>query len=200
MRALGVVARQPAAQQMAEELTQRLRRAKSHLEAAQQRAEAYENAGRRQATFEVGQQVLLNTRNLRPKQGVSRKLLPKWTGPFRVSRLIGNAAVELELPPAWRIHNVFHVSLTKPYRADGSAQPPAAIEWADGEPVYEVERLLDHREVREGRKRLTEYLVKWKGCSPEHNSWEPEAHLSDSIAKDVYWAERNGDVAARGRG
>jgi hypothetical protein len=40
-------------------------------------------------------------------------------------------------------------------------------------PLFDIERLLDRR-VQNGR---TEYLVKWRGYGPAHNSWEPAEHL-----------------------
>jgi len=45
----------------------------------------------------------------------------------------------------------------------------------DGDQVYAAERLLNLR-VRKGKK---EYLVKWKGWSIKHNTWEPEENILD---------------------
>ena len=39
--------------------------------------------------------------------------------------------------------------------------------------VYEVERLVDVR----SRKKRTQYLVRWVGWAPEHDSWEDEASI-----------------------
>ena len=40
-----------------------------------------------------------------------------WVGPYRV-RSVEGLNVELELPPTWQIHPVFHQSLSKPYFGD----------------------------------------------------------------------------------
>ena len=39
--------------------------------------------------------------------------------------------------------------------------------------VYEVERLVDVR----SRKKRTQYLVRWVGWAPEHDSWVDEASI-----------------------
>ncbi len=52
--------------------------------------------------------------------------------------------------------------------------------------VYFVETILDHRIRKVGRKNVTEYLIKWKGYSYEHNTWEPVSNIMDPELIDVY--------------
>lgn len=124
-------------------------------------------------SFEPGQKVWLDTRNLSFK-GIPRKLADKFAGPYPVKRRVGELAYELKLPSDLKVHPVFHVSLLRAHRASTlpgrHPSEPAPID-VDGEEEYEVERILDSR--RHGRWRSLQYLVQWKGYGPEHNQWLP---------------------------
>ena len=94
------------------------------------------------------------------------------------------------MPARLRVHDVFHVSLLKPFH--GTAEPLPLPELVDGEEKFEVESILAHREKKAGRGRGSrthiEYLVQWKGYGPEHHSWEPATHLSNSpVCVQAYW-------------
>jgi hypothetical protein len=71
---------------------------------------------RRQNTFTpftVGQKVWLDTRNM--KTNYHKKMAPKREGPFKVEEVLGPVTYRLKLPTTWKIHNVFHAMLLKPY-------------------------------------------------------------------------------------
>ena len=92
-----------------------------------------------------------------------------------------------------RMHPVFHVSLLQAYRADGTYQPPKEPLFYDdaGLPWYEVEDILQHRELKRGKRSVVQYLIKWKGYGHEHNTWEPESNLNVE-ALQAYWATEDG--------
>ncbi|KAJ9510841.1 hypothetical protein QJQ45_027743, partial [Haematococcus lacustris] len=162
-------------------------KAKLCMQAAQQRQAAYANQDRREVHYKVGQMVLLSTKNMRLKPGKARKLLPRFVGPFKVLGLVGQVAVSLQLPASMsRLHPVFHVSLIKPYTGTDVGFMPPPVEWLDEEPVYYVERLLDHRHVHAGKAK--EYLVQWEGYDADHNTWEPRSNL---VGCDKILAEYN---------
>jgi hypothetical protein len=127
----------------------------------------------------------------------SRKLLPRWIGPFKIVQKVGNLAYKLEMSPGWRIHPVFHVSLLELYKSNGRVQPPPPPIELEGHLEYEVESILDHRFTSKKRDRVS-YLLKWKGYDQSHNSWEPETHVAncpDLVGE--YW-QRVGRAAGLG--
>ena len=113
------------------------------------------------------------------------KLLPKYVGPFKVLDRIGTVAYRLLLPETMKIHNVFHVSLLEQYRSDGGCQPPPPTLFLDGDEQYDIDSVLA---VRQSSKRRREFLVKWLGYGPEHNTWEPEGNLTNcSEVLQAFW-------------
>jgi hypothetical protein len=123
--------------------------------------------------FQTGQEVWLEAKNLQlPFQ--TPKLAPKQHGPFCITKQISPVVYQLQLPDAWKIHNVFHASLltvyheTPQHRPNYIKPPPELIE---GEHKYEVEAIVNH--CLYGRRKTLQYLLKWKGYPHADNMWEP---------------------------
>lgn len=171
----------PTAAQFADRMSKGL--AKQCLLAAQQRQKRYADQSRRDASFDLGAQVLLSTSHLKLRNSkdtsTTAKLLPRRVGPFTVLERIGKAAYKLKLPDGWRVHPVYHVSLLKPYQTDGRVQPPLP-NLIDGEVYFLIDRILAHRVVKRGRKAIHEYLIRWLGYGSEHDSWIPHENAAES--------------------
>jgi hypothetical protein len=99
--------------------------------------------------YKLGEQVWLEATHLKICHQKT-KLKPKRYGPFKIIKEISPIAYQLRLSVAWRIHDVFHVSLLSPYRemtAHGPnfSRPPSEL--VDGEEEYQVERIMGHRKM-----------------------------------------------------
>ena len=106
-------------------------------------------ADRRKSTFtlfKLGDQVWLDSRNL--KTIYHKKMKPKREGPFVITEILGPVTYRLKLPKSWRIHDIFHATLLRSYKeneiyGENFTEPPPEL--LEGEEVYEVEMILNHR-------------------------------------------------------
>jgi Chromo (CHRromatin Organisation MOdifier) domain len=122
---------------------------------------------------------LLSTKNLHIPSAGNKKLLPRYVGPLKVLKVINDVAVKLQLPKHMKCHDVFHVSLVKPWHQNSRDLNPPEPVVVEGHLEYVVERVLQHRvkSLGKGRTKM-QYLVKWLGEDESHNTWEPEENLT----------------------
>jgi len=159
----------------------RMDRARDNIASAQVHQIVVANQSARVPSFVLGQEVFLSTKDLNLKSNPSPKLRPRWIGPFKISRLAGENAVELQLPPEIKIHPVFNYDRLKPSIAPPPGfpereTPPSEPILIDGSLEFEVDRILKHRT----NHRRAEYLVRWKGYGEEHDSWVSELDLQNA--------------------
>jgi hypothetical protein len=174
----------PAADEMFKSIRQATEQAMDNLMKAQETQSFYANQKRRDEQFKIGEQVYLSTENLPIVSGVS-KLNPKYIGPFKIIKIINSVTVKLHLPPTKNIVNSFHVSRLKkvntsqlfPERSFTQPEPIIVNNNDSSLNEWEVEEIIGRRI----NHRRVEYLVRWKNCGVEENSWEPVSNLTNSI-------------------
>ncbi|KAL0165102.1 hypothetical protein M9458_040855, partial [Cirrhinus mrigala] len=174
-----------------------------HLQTAIRRTETQANRKRRpNPSYEPGQWVWLSTRDLRLRLP-SKKLSPRYVGPFKIIRQITPVSFRLDLPAEYRISPTFHVSLLKPAvdpegvedldETAPQGPPPIII---DGEEAYRVNTILDSRR----RRGHLQYLVDWQGFGPEERSWVAAGDILDPSLTIEFHRTHPGRPAPRGRG
>jgi len=133
--------------------------------------------------YKEGDLVWLEGCHLRTNQPAI-KLVPKRHGPFPIVQVMSPVNYRLKLPTQWSIHDVFHINLLTPYHETDihgpnySRLPPELV---DKDEEYEVEKILDSRQV--GRRCKLQYLVKWKRYPDSDNEWvdKNDVHTNDAI-------------------
>jgi hypothetical protein len=182
-----------------DDLREALLRARSTMDAAQQRQAAYYNLNKTDLQLSPGELVLLSTKNLR--SGAFQKLQPRWVGPFPVDKHIGKNAVKLVLPPSLPIHDVFHVSLLKAYKAPSSPslqadQMQTVLPLMKDQPGQDASIVAErtevtYRQTRSSNHRVekTLYRVHFTGHDPSMDVWLSWKQLPKEL-RDQYQAAK----------
>ena len=183
-----IVSSDSSIQEFLQQTQATLQHASDTLHQDQEKQCLYADRKRRDVHFQTGDLVLLSTEHILPKNLplTKRKLQPNFIGSFKILETIGNLNYRLDLPPSYRIHNVFHVSQIKAYidpTSDDFRRPvlsPKPLFKHKGEDYYAVDRILSHRRYY----KKDQYLVSWQGYDSSYNSWEPSENLSPDLIND----------------
>ena len=96
-----------------QQATEKIKMIREKMKISQDRHKSYYDKRRKPLEFEEGDHVFLKVTHV---NGVgralkSRKLTPKFTGPYQILKRIGSVTYQIALPPNLsKLHNVFHVS------------------------------------------------------------------------------------------
>jgi len=177
----------PSILETVNEFTKRIesttKEAKSTIRKVQENIIKYYNQRRSLALiFKPGDWVYLDVSDIKTTR-LSLKLSHCRLGPFKIKHQVGLLAYQLKLPHGLRqLHPVFNVvklsaALNDPI-PERKPQAPLLPIVVDREPEWEVEEVLDSH----WHQRRFQFLIKWRGFSREHNSWEV---ASDIKAPDL---------------
>jgi len=139
--------------------------------------------------FAVGDKAYLSTENLNLPKGRSRKLMPKFIGPYEVTKSHPNESrYTLDLPPelkARRIHPSFHVTRLRPYnKNDDQLFPKRKVRaYYDFGDAKDNEWLVDDILAHQWKGNKVSFLVQW---NLGDTTWKSYSQCKDLAALDQY--------------
>jgi len=147
------------------------------------------NKKRQDAPFKVGDLVYLSTKNINLPKGRSRKLAPKYIGPYRIEKeLESGASFALELPNELRareVHNAFHASLLRVHVPNDDRRFPGrqlenfSADMGTNVKEWDVDRILSHT----GTGKNAQFELKWKNGDI---TWEPYHVIKNLVQLEEY--------------
>ena len=161
---------------------------------ARSRAPRLDDDGNELPLFKVEDKVHLSSANLATSRPTF-KLGQRALGPFPIKRQVSAVAYELDLPPTFHLHPIFHVAQldSAPNTVADPVAPPAIVD-DEGQQVFVPERILDHKHTVRG----TSYLVHWEGYDASEDTWEPASGVKGlRVLKEYLAATPSGKVPRR---
>jgi hypothetical protein len=109
--------------EIVQQTTEKIKMIQERMKASLSRQKSYHDKRMKDLGFQEGDHVFLR---VNPMTGVgralkSKKLTPKFIGPYQISERVGTVAYRVGLPPHLsNLHDVFHVSQLRKYVPDPS--------------------------------------------------------------------------------
>jgi len=176
-----------------------LKQARASLQETAQRQRVRNALLTRPHEYEVGDEVLLSTEHIVLRLP-SKKLSPKFVGPFRILELRGKNAVKIKTTGRFKaLHDIVNVEYLRPYnaRSENVGPPPhhLSVKPVAVEPLgewYQIAEILDHR-GRPGPAQ--QYLVRWEGSDASYDSWVPRRDITPKalVAYEEFLHQRQVD-------
>ena len=146
------------------------------------------NKHRHYVHFKVGDKVLLKLQQYRQHsvaKPLSAKLARRYYGPFVVTEKIVQVAYQLQLPHGSQIHDVFHVSLLRPFVEGASSDVNVDFprEFVGSRSAVCPVSILDSRTALTNGNPIEQVLVKWADEEEAVATWEPRDVIARHFPK-----------------
>lgn len=171
--------------ELVRETTEKVKLIREKMKGSQSRQKSYHDKRRKELEFSAGDHVFLR---VTPVTGVgralkSKKLTPRFIGPYQILDRFGKVAYRVALPPNLsNLHDVFHVSQLRKYVPDPShVVKMDDVQVRDNLTVETKPIRIAEREVKVLRGKEIELVkVVWLGAAGESMTWELESKMKDS--------------------
>ncbi|WOG96017.1 hypothetical protein DCAR_0415347 [Daucus carota subsp. sativus] len=171
---------------------------KMNLQKAQERMKWFADKHRTERVFDEGDEVFVKLKAFKQtslKEAKDNKFTPRFFGPYKIIKKIGQVAYQLQLPATAKVHPTFHVSLLKKKvgsHAITQLDPPVLNDTPA--PAY-PHLILDRKIVNRNNAAAVSVLIQWKGMAPEDASW-----VDYNVLRRHYPQFVDEDIAAQERG
>nr|GEY22349.1 putative reverse transcriptase domain-containing protein [Tanacetum cinerariifolium] len=165
--------------EIVQETTEKIFQIKERLKTARSRQKSYADKRRKPLEFKVGDRVLLKVSPWKEvvRFGKKGKLAPRYVGPFKIVKRVGQVAYRLKLPQELScIHDTFHVSNLKKCLAESDAKISLEEIKVD-ENLRFVEEPIEilAKDVKKlKRRRIPLVKVRWNSRQGADYTWERE--------------------------
>jgi len=171
--------------EIVQQTTEKVRMIQEKMKASQSRQKSYHDKRRKDLEFQEGDHVFLRVTPMTVvgRALKSKKLTPRFIGPYQISERIGTVAYRVGLPPHLsNLHDVFHVSQLRKYVPDPSHVIQSDdVQVRDNLTVETLPVRIDDQKVKTLRgKEIPLVRVVWDGATGESLTWELESKMLES--------------------
>ncbi|KAL5476918.1 hypothetical protein ACEPAI_3104 [Sanghuangporus weigelae] len=146
------------------------------------------NRRRRESPFELGDLVYISTKNMNLPKQRARKLIPKFIGPYKITRIAGNDSYEIDLPRELKIrgiHPVFHASLLRIHVPnDDRLFPGRDVSQVTGLDDNTNEWIVESIDAHYGKGPNALFKIVWKAGD---HTWLPYEKIKHLEALNTYF-------------
>ncbi|XP_057429652.1 uncharacterized protein LOC130722822 [Lotus japonicus] len=166
-----------------QQTTEKVKQIREKMRASQSRQKSYADVRRKDLEFEAGDHVFLRVTQT---TGVgramkSKKLTPRFIGPYQIIERVGPVAYRIALPPFLsNIHDVLHVSQLRKYVFDPShVIEPDHIQLKDNLTIEVPPMKIEERRIKQLRnKQVSLVKVIWNQTTGDA-TWELEDKIRE---------------------
>ncbi|CAJ2628780.1 unnamed protein product [Trifolium pratense] len=167
---------------MVQETTLKIKSIQEKMKTAQSRQKSYADKGRRSVEFKEGDHVFLKVTPMLRLRGVfkTKKLCPRYIGPFQIIERVGEVAYRLALPPAMSgLHDVFHVSQLRKFVPDPFTTVDLDTVDLKSDLTFQPQPVhIIGRDVKALRSKTIPIVkVLWEGSPDGEATWELESEM-----------------------